>query len=78
MIAPGFYPDGISATPRWWDGQKWTDTYLQHPVTQVQPTAQRRVYKTSHGFHLIMTILTGGLWAIFVWLPIGILNAVRN
>ena len=25
---------------------------------------------TSHLFHLIMTILTCGLWGLFVWLPI--------
>jgi hypothetical protein len=30
--------------------------------------------KTSHTFHLVMTLLTGGLWAIFVWIPIQIIN----
>lgn len=25
---------------------------------------------TSHTFHLIMTIITAGLWGLFVWLPI--------
>ncbi len=26
--------------------------------------------QTSHTFHLILTILTGGMWGLFVWLPI--------
>lgn len=25
---------------------------------------------TSHTFHLVMTLLTCGMWALFVWLPI--------
>lgn len=37
----------------------------------------RKVYKTSHGFHLIMTLLTFGLWGLFVWIPVGIYNAAR-
>jgi hypothetical protein len=31
-------------------------------------TKQRK--DTSHLFHLIMTVLTGGLWGLLVWLPI--------
>lgn len=26
--------------------------------------------RTSHGLHLFLTIVTGGLWGLFVWLPI--------
>ena len=25
---------------------------------------------TSHLFHLVMTVLTCGLWGLFVWLPL--------
>jgi len=31
-------------------------------------TKQRK--RTSHTFHLIMTIITGGAWGILVWIPI--------
>jgi hypothetical protein len=36
-----------------------------------------RMYKTSHGFHLIMTLLTAGLW-VFVWIPLAIYNSSRS
>lgn len=26
--------------------------------------------RTSHGLHLVLTILTGGVWGLFVWLPL--------
>jgi hypothetical protein len=26
--------------------------------------------RTSHGLHLFLTIITGGLWGIFVWFPL--------
>jgi hypothetical protein len=29
-----------------------------------------RYRRTSHGFHLVMTVLTGGLWGLCVWLPL--------
>lgn len=31
-------------------------------------TKQRK--QTSHGLHLFLTIITGGLWGLLVWLPI--------
>jgi hypothetical protein len=31
-------------------------------------TKQRK--RTSHGLHLFLTIITGGLWGLCVWLPI--------
>lgn len=33
--------------------------------------------KTNHVLHLILSILTVGLWA-FVWVTIGIINMVKN
>jgi hypothetical protein len=29
---------------------------------------------TSHGLHLFLTIITGGAWGLFVWIPITIWN----
>jgi hypothetical protein len=26
--------------------------------------------RTSHGLHLFLTIVTGGAWGLFVWLPL--------
>ena len=31
----------------------------------------RKRKPTSHGLHLFLTIITGGAWAVFVWLPLG-------
>lgn len=44
-------------------------------VPQAAPGMPRRVVtrehkRTSHGLHLFLTIITGGAWGIFVWLPI--------
>lgn len=72
----GWYPDPVSGQQRWWDGGRWTDHFA--PAVSPVVVQQRRVYKTSHGFHLIMTLLTFGLWGLFVWLPVGIYNAARS
>jgi len=34
--------------------------------------------RTSHLFHLVMSVLTCGLWALFVWLPITLLNRMSS
>ena len=26
--------------------------------------------QTNHTFHLLMTVITGGMWGLFVWLPL--------
>lgn len=33
---------------------------------------------TSHVFHLLMTIITAGIWGVLVWLPMTILNKMRK
>lgn len=52
----------------------------QQPVQVVVQAPKYAVTKqrkdTSHTFHLIMTIITGGAWGIFVWLPITIWHSM--
>lgn len=38
----------------------------------------RQPVRTSHTFHLLMTLLTCGLWGIFVWLPITVINSMSR
>lgn len=70
--AAGWYPDPQQpATVRYWDGQQWTaQTAPAAPAYQpgVMVTKQRK--DTSHLLHLILTILTAGIWGLLVWLPI--------
>jgi hypothetical protein len=88
--AAGWYDDG-TGRQRWWNGTAWTDHYAdqqraQQPsylvaaqpqyVPQQVVVNQRKVYKTSHGFHLIMSIITFGLW-LPVWLIVGLYNASK-
>jgi hypothetical protein len=73
--APGWYPEAPgSPVQRWWDGYQWTH-HTQASVPQPQymgptyaVTHQQR--RTSHGLHLFLTIVTLGLWGLFVWLPL--------
>ena len=89
--AAGWYNDG-SGRNRWWNGREWTSHYAdqlpqnrpaQAPAPQPQLVAQpvvvnqRKMYKTSHGFHLLMSILTLGLW-LPIWLIVGIYNAAKS
>ena len=82
-VIAGWYDDG-TGRQRWWDGSAWTDHFA--PVQAVAPYTLkpettvvvngRKAYKTSHGFHLFMSIITLGLW-LPVWLIVGIYNAAR-
>jgi hypothetical protein len=85
QIVAGWYPDQATGMNRYWDGQQWTQHYAppQPPVMQqfgpqiVTNTPYRMVTeshkRTSHGLHLFLTIITGGLWAI-VWIIMTIVN----
>lgn len=79
--APGWYPDA-SGVQRWWDGASWTE-HVQPAGSQhyAQPvvvnTGGGRFYKTSHGFHLIMSVVTLGLW-LPVWGIMAVMNSSRN
>jgi hypothetical protein len=46
-------------------------------MNQSQLLAKRGDYKTSHVLHLILSILTGGLW-LFVWVLVAMSNSRRN
>lgn len=46
---------------------------INSPVT-AGPAPSKAVVKerkrTSHGLHLFLTIVSGGAWGLFVWLPL--------
>lgn len=88
-LPAGWYPDHQGVV-RFWDGSVWTQ-HIAPPPTHAPPSVQQNVYvggpsrmvtrtrkQTSHTFHLIMTLLTGGAWGLFVWLPITIYNSMRH
>jgi len=39
---------------------------MQHPRKAVT----RKVKPTAHGFHIFMSICTGGFWAVSVYIPL--------
>lgn len=84
QVAPGWYNDG-TGQQRWWDGQQWTNHYAHqatHAPQLIQTPQQtvvvqrQKMYKTSHGFHLVMSLITLGLW-LPVWLIVGLYNASK-
>lgn len=80
--AAGLYPapDGAPYR-RWWDGRRWTvatQPLGQMGVPQPRMSVTHVPQRTSHPFRLIMTLLTGGLWAPFVWLPVTIINRMSS
>ena len=83
QAAPGWYL-AAPGVERWWDGSQWTDTVRAVPqpapvvVQQPSMAITSQPVQTSHTFHLLMTLLTCGLWGIFVWLPISIINSMSR
>lgn len=78
--AAGWYQTDAQ-TERWWDGQRWGPQV--RAVAQPQERAPRRAVtyqrkQTNHTLHLILTVLTGGLWGVLVWLPITLINGFRR
>lgn len=71
----GWYPDATGVT-RWWDGQAWGQTAPQ-PAPTLAQAQQQPVYvntytqpkRVNHVLHLILSILTVGLW-VPVWIII--------
>lgn len=76
-VPAGWYDDPSSRLKRWWDGEKWTEHFAPveaHPqvvVNQINAPAKKRV---NHALHLVLTILTVGLWAP-VWIILAIANS---
>lgn len=78
-IAPaGWYPDpDMHGVSRWWDGIKWTEQRITTPmsvVTSQQVTVQAPRKRVNHVLHLILTLLTGGLW-LPVWIIVSMAKA---
>ena len=71
----GWYPNA-SGVQQWWDGSQWTNHFAPTAPPQVV-VQQGRVYKTSHGVHLFLTLITFGLWAP-VWIVMGCYNSAMN
>lgn len=85
MTAPGWYPDpNAPGVQRYWDGGQWTEHVAAQGATttpvQVLPTRMvtKSPKRTSHTFHLIMTVLTFGIWGLVVWLPLTILHKFQH
>ena len=78
---PGWYP--VPGGTQWWDGTAWTGQVQPAQLPQPrQPSPPATVsyvpVQTNHTFHLIMTLITFGLWGVFVWLPMTVLNQLRK
>lgn len=84
MPPAGWHPDGTGVL-RYWDGFRWTERTapMPQPVPQpivqyapvVQPAQQPYIPDaTNHVLHLLLTLVTCGLWAP-VWLLIGWSNS---
>jgi hypothetical protein len=52
----------------------------QPVVNQQMPTQSVHYEKQpmAHTMHLILTILTGGLWGLFVWLPLALAHGMSR
>ena len=48
------------------------------PVYYERFAPRKARVETNHTFHLLMSILTMGMWAIFVWPWVWMLNTSRN
>lgn len=83
QAAPGWYDNG-AGRQQWWDGNQWTNHFgdqqyaqaVQYMPQHQVVVAPQKIYKTSHAFHLVMSILTLGLW-LPVWLIVGVYNASK-
>jgi hypothetical protein len=76
--APGWYPDpGGQPGQRYYDGQRWTQHFVPTPPAVPPPVAPSVAVAvsagggTNHALHLVLTLLSCGLW-----LPIWILAAI--
>jgi hypothetical protein len=68
-------PPGWPAAPQDW--QWWTPLANFRPVRQPSRYVTTQPKDTSHAFHLIMTLLTCGLW-VFIWGGMTVWNAITK
>lgn len=70
---PGWYPDPAAVnTMRYWDGRSWTSQSA--PMMAPQPVVIAASSGNNHLIHLILTLVTCGLWAP-VWLLIAVFES---
>lgn len=75
-VPAGWYADPeMAGTQRDWSGTAWTEHRAPGVAAAAVVVVPTPSYRTNHVFHLIMTLLTVGLWAPFVWLPVGMYNS---
>jgi hypothetical protein len=84
---PGWYPDP-SGVPgqRYWDGQKWgpkapaqqqPQVVINNTNTVATPAPVYVATGPNHALHLILTLLTCGMW-LPVWIIVSIVNAASR
>lgn len=77
---PGITPAGwytvADGRELWWDGQTWIVTAAITSYQPAHPTQMvtREPVQTNHVLHLLLTVLTCGLWAP-VWALVAVVNA---
>ncbi|MFT9523845.1 DUF2510 domain-containing protein [Mycobacteroides abscessus subsp. abscessus] len=80
MSAPGWYPDPYGGGgQRYFDGAAWTPHAVPPPMPHLGPQvvvvqSQPRV---NHLLHLILTLLTCGLWAP-IWIILAIVDVATR
>ncbi|HEV7957277.1 MAG: hypothetical protein JWL94_2131 [Microbacteriaceae bacterium] len=74
--APAGWYEVAGGSRRWFDGRQWTSYYA--PL-ESRPDAEvgARRHQTNHGFHLIMIVMTLGVW-LPVWAIMLTKNVVRS
>lgn len=66
-------PNWHGAPPQWQQPYQPVAYPPPYPPPYAAVTRERK--RTSHGLHLFLTIITFGMWGIFVWAPITLWHA---
>ena len=68
--APGWYPVA-GGMVQWWDGAQWRSHPVHPPGVGLLIAQQER--RTNHVLHLLLTLLTFGMWGL-VWAVVALVN----